>query len=971
MKFEDYKELLLEKYEKEGFLEFDDLKNKQITKEQFKEIWDWIVENKIEILEDFQAYARRLPTKSAKVTFCYYAFICIFLGRHIDIKKYDRALTTKQKGVVDYYLKTECTKSELKYARTKFGLDDGEIILNQNKLYEKLHYHSLNAFDKDSRNVFAIMKSDHKFHYCLVNMLGAIYDALYIKKYDFDEDPASYDCTRVGFRPYRDEKNPCGGPYLFQWSDGDKQVGWISPDLKSGNWVTCCSDGTWYFGTFNRNKASTAIRFSDNTLSFLMEYSNVGEHGIKYVFELGKSTRIERYEKGKLQSTTELDFVIDADLTNLFGLGELTEKPVEKFVDSKGNLVFSSRTDKTQSPCFKVLKHNGNSMIGHAEEKGFMKTTLTHNGWNDGFVYQNVCEGKPIEKGPEIIVDKYGFPPRIIFNFYNKENHKCAFFYCPTEMSYELMFYEFSDDKKEPINSANLSDPFFKKALVKDNPIDIEDPQEALNKLIGLASVKTQIERLKAILKKDKNRANTINLNMVFSGNPGTGKTVVARLLGSILYKEGILPTNNFIEVDRSMIVGKYVGQTENIVKNLIDKAKGGVIFIDEAYSLYSRGDDGDDYGQRALDTFVKAMEDYRGQICFIFAGYKYPMQRMMEMNQGFRSRVNRYIEFPNYSVEELKEIGIKMAKDNKYELSDGVIEEIVSILEPRLSDPDFANAREVRNVLETLYEIQAVRTFEEQDNFVITLEDVKEYEKDIQYKPVEKKQTITIDKSVIERNRSFMKGVAIDKKHMQEASVCIKVYEDNRLIGEGSGFFITSDGLIGTCAHVVKDAETIKVSVNIFTSKEEQISKIYEAVLVGLNKETDAAIIKIANPDKEFAYYRLADKNFRPALLNEIAMAGYPLGGETFSAISMNEGKIQSYNKDPLSKRNLERIYLDLTGHPGNSGSGVIDVESGECVGIFTGAFIEKSSYPPREIKYANPIDYLWDLIDDLSTNK
>lgn len=971
MKFEDYKELLFEKYEKEGFLEFDDLKNKEITKEQFKEIWDWITENKIELLEDFEAYARRLPTKSAKVTFCYYCFICFFLGRHVDIKKYDRALTTKQKGVVDYYLKTECTKSELKFARTKYGLDDGQIIMNQAKLYEKLNYHSLNAFDRDSRIVYSIMKSEHKYHYCLENMLQAIYDALYIKKYDFDAEPSKYHGAFAGFRPYRDEVHACGGAYMYQWPDGDKQIGWINPDLKSGNWLTCCADGSWYFGTFNRGKASTAIRFGENKLSFLMEYSNIGEHGIKYIFELGKSTKIERYEKGKLQSTTDLDFVLDADFTNIFGLGELTEKPVDKFIDSKGNLVFSSRTDKNQSPCYKVLRHNGNSMIGYAEEKGFMKTTLSHQGWNDSFIYQNTNQGKPVEKGPEIIVDKYTFPPRIIFRFINKENHRCMFSYWPAIMSDELMFYEYSDDKKDPINTANLSDPFFKKALVKGDSLVDEDPEEALNKLIGLSSVKKQIARLKAILKKDKSRISSINLNMVFSGNPGTGKTVVARLLGAILYKEGILPTNTFIEVDRSMLVGRYVGETEDNVKNLIEKAKGGVIFVDEAYALYSGSYESNDYGIRALDTLVKAMEDYRGQICFIFAGYKYPMLRMMDSNQGFKSRINRFIEFPNYSSEELREIGLKMAADNKYQLSDGVIDEIMKIVEPRLNDSDFANAREMRNILETLYEIQALRTFEEQDNFVVTLDDVKEYEKDVDFKQSERKSLTLFDMNSLEKNREKMKNISVNRKHMQESSVNIKVFEDGRLLGEGSGFFISSDGLIGTCAHVIENAKEIKVSVNIFTNKDELINKIYDAEIVSFNKNTDVALIKIVKPDMEFSYYRIADKDYRSELLNGVMMAGYPLGGERFSSISLNEGKVQAYNIDARLDDNVERIYLDLTGHPGNSGSGVIDSRSGECIGIFAGASLGRTSVNAVEMNFAIPIRYLWDLIENLTRGK
>ena len=140
------------------------------------------------------------------------------------------------------------------------------------------------------------------------------------------------------------------------------------------------------------------------------------------------------------------------------------------------------------------------------------------------------------------------------------------------------------------------------------------------------------------------------------------------------------------------------------------------------------------------------------------------------------------------------------------------------------------------------------------------------------------------------------------------------------------------------------------------------------------MDEKADVALLKIVNPDMEFTYYRLADRNSKIEPLTSILMAGYPLGGERFKDISINEGKIQSYNKDARlggDQSEVERIYVDLTGHPGNSGSGVIHGLTGECLGVFAGASLDRRSTPVVEMNFAIPVKYLWDLISRLSENK
>lgn len=268
--------------------------------------------------------------------------------------------------------------------------------------------------------------------------------------------------------------------------------------------------------------------------------------------------------------------------------------------------------------------------------------------------------------------------------------------------------------------------PAVNETVKPDSPKEEEDAEKQLNSLIGLSSIKRQVMMMKASLKKQKFTNNKINLHMCFYGNPGTGKTEVARLIAKIFHKEGILPTSTFIETDRSGLVAEYVGQTAIKTHNVFQKAMGGVLFIDEAYSLAEGGDQ--DFGKEAVAALLKDMEDYRDKVCVILAGYKKPMEKMFELNPGFKSRVNRYIDFPNYTREEIKEIVIFLSKKTKYTIEDCALDKIVDVIMSRSNESNFANAREARNVLDSIIDIQALRTESNVSDTNITIEDVNEY---------------------------------------------------------------------------------------------------------------------------------------------------------------------------------------------------------------------------------------------------
>lgn len=200
-----------------------------------------------------------------------------------------------------------------------------------------------------------------------------------------------------------------------------------------------------------------------------------------------------------------------------------------------------------------------------------------------------------------------------------------------------------------------------------------------------------------------------VSLHLVFTGNPGTGKTTVARILAKLYKQIGVLTTGQLVEVDRSGLVAGYVGQTAIKTAKKIEEAKGGVLFIDEAYAL-SRKDD--TFGQEAIDTILKAMEDSREEFVVIVAGYTKPMEDFINSNPGLKSRFNKYIEFPDYTIDELMGIFEMNCKKYDYEAEDDVKAQIRAMIVQRklAALENYANARDVRNLFEEIITNQARR---------------------------------------------------------------------------------------------------------------------------------------------------------------------------------------------------------------------------------------------------------------------
>lgn len=257
--------------------------------------------------------------------------------------------------------------------------------------------------------------------------------------------------------------------------------------------------------------------------------------------------------------------------------------------------------------------------------------------------------------------------------------------------------------------------------------------------LVGLVPVKSRIREIAALLVIDKLRkkvnltSNNPGLHMSFTGSPGTGKTTVALRMADILYKLGYCRKGHLLTVTRDDLVGQYIGHTAPKTKEVLKKAMGGILFIDEAYYLY-KPDNERDYGAEAIEILLQVMENQRDDLVVILAGYKERMEKFYESNPGLSSRVANHVDFPDYSAEELLIIGKLMLEEQQYQFTAEAEKAFLDYIKKRKEQPLFANARSVKNALDRSRMRQANRNFEnagkiltKADLVTITAEDIKQ----------------------------------------------------------------------------------------------------------------------------------------------------------------------------------------------------------------------------------------------------
>ncbi len=286
------------------------------------------------------------------------------------------------------------------------------------------------------------------------------------------------------------------------------------------------------------------------------------------------------------------------------------------------------------------------------------------------------------------------------------------------------------------IRSEGVDDQAVDSTKVND-PLE-NDPYEELNSLIGLEKVKQEVNSLANFVKVQKMREKQglkspkMSYHLVFTGSPGTGKTTVARIVARIYKDLGILKKGHLVETDRSGLVGQYVGQTAPRVNAICDSALNGVLFIDEAYAI-TQGQSNNDYGAEAVATLLKRMEDDRDKLVVIVAGYTNEMKKFIDSNPGLQSRFNRYINFPDYTGEELYKIFEMYLRKNEYNITREAADYLKQSLNYAVEhkDRNFGNARYARNLFEKAIQCQANRLSKQgnvanSDLTEITLADIK-----------------------------------------------------------------------------------------------------------------------------------------------------------------------------------------------------------------------------------------------------
>lgn len=290
-----------------------------------------------------------------------------------------------------------------------------------------------------------------------------------------------------------------------------------------------------------------------------------------------------------------------------------------------------------------------------------------------------------------------------------------------------------SEKSEKPASQTQAAKPEEKEEIPPKEKI--EDLLAELDSYVGMDAIKTEVRSLINMVQVYKLRrehdlpTTDMSLHMVFSGNPGTGKTTVARIMSRIYHSLDILSKGQLVEVDRSGLVAGYVGQTALKTQKVIEKAMGGVLFIDEAYALNGKGDN--DFGQEAIDTLLKAMEDHRDDLVVIVAGYDGLMEKFIQSNPGLESRFNRYLHFDDYTLDEMLEIFKMQCRKSQYTLSPDAEQDVKDFIYDENADGvTFGNARGVRNLFEQILTAQANRlakmeSFTKDDLMTLTRDDV------------------------------------------------------------------------------------------------------------------------------------------------------------------------------------------------------------------------------------------------------
>jgi S1-C subfamily serine protease/AAA+ superfamily predicted ATPase len=484
---------------------------------------------------------------------------------------------------------------------------------------------------------------------------------------------------------------------------------------------------------------------------------------------------------------------------------------------------------------------------------------------------------------------------------------------------------------------------------------ELKQAMDELNSLIGLQPVKKLVERLvieqrlAISLERDLNASDKTR-HMLFTGNPGTGKTTVARLIGRIYKALGLLRKGDFTEVNYTELVGQYIGETAQKTKQVIDSALDGVLFIDEAYSL-SQSEHS--YGMEAINTLVPALESHRNSLVVIFAGYTLEMEQFVRANSGIASRMGRTIEFPDYSPDELVQIFHAMAHAKGYDVPEEVDDELRRQFEFLTSDADstrkFGNARGVRvqffdkmvdefdgRMYEALQQGQDVRSYPR--GFVLS---------DVPQVVAQQKQSAIPSSGRTYKFHITELAIGQDWLALPSSDIPERVAQSVGLIktdrGTGTGFMISPNGHLLTAYHVIDGAGSIEFRIN-------GANDFRKATYLDGDKDADLVILKLEGHDWPFTPLVAAGYELHRG--TALGLLGYPMGESLGTEVTYTSGDLSSIRRSAAGVRVFQ---IDVSAYRGNSGGPVFLRQTGEAVGVL--------SFGPNDtMNFAVSVEELYD---------